>query len=864
MTAAVGPTTAPPDIDRDARRALVEGRTDLDGIDFVEVVSNHVGSPGHVAGAPSQRTLLVHLLNGIDLGGATPGVPEDWRAERVRITGGVRADPRVNPVGVEWAFPALAVAGADGVPPTPALLGVRAADRRLVDSALPVAPEVRGRVLVVRTTTSGDWSTYVLHLVGEEGAEAPEGFDPPLARAPFGFTVDCPSDLDCAEPAAVPPAAGASPVLDYLARDAEALRTRLLDRLSALVPGWTDRSPADPAVMMVELFAYLGDRLAYWQDAVAVEAYLGTARRRTSVRRHARLLDHRLHEGCSARVLVALTTDTAVTLPAGAAVCDTPPDGDLLPVDADENGAVVVETCHDVALLPARNAIPLHAWGDADHTLSAGATGAYLAVPGGSAPQLAAGDLLVLADCPGGRPGDAALGDPARRFAVRLDRDPVGHVDDLAPTVTVLEVHWHADDALPAPLAVAEPSPAGTGSVRAVALANVAVADHGASLTWELLDPPQPDADLPYRPRPARTGLAFAEPFDPRAAATRSASALTAADPGAALAQITVDDGQRLWHPRPDLLASSRLDPDLVVEPESDGVARLRFGDGVTGRAPGRQATYTARYRLGGGTRGNVGAGRLRHWLLRADGSPGAVPGAQVTVWNPLPGRGGTDPENLDAVRQLAPAVLQGSRGQLRAVTSADYALAAQSVSGVQRSVARRRWTGSWYAQEVTVDPQAARVEDPAVPVEVTAVLETRRMAGVDVEVARPAYVPLGLELFGCLAPGYLVADVGRQLADALSSRQLPGGSTGFFHPDRFTFAQPLQLSDLVAAAMAVPGLAWVEVRRFARLGAPDSATRVNLAAGRITAGPREVLRCDSDPSNPEAGRLTVVLGGGS
>lgn len=860
--AAVSLAATPPAIDRDARRALVEGSTHLEGIDFVEVVSNHVGNPGHVAGAPSQRTLLVHLLNGTDLGGATAGVPEDWRAERVRITGGVRADPRVNPVGVEWAYPALAVAGADGVPPTPVLLGP--ADRRLIDEALPPAREIRARVLVVRTTTSGDWSTYVLHLVGDDGTGAPDGFDPPLARAPFGFTVDCVTGLDCASPVADLPAAGASPVLDYLARDAEALRTRLLDRLSALVPGWADRNAADPAVMLAELFAYLGDRLAYWQDAVAVEAYLGTARRRTSVRRHARILDHRLHEGCSARVLLALTTDTAVTLPAGAAVCDTPPDGDLLPVDADESGSLVVETCHDLALLPDRNAIPLHAWGDAEHTLPAGATAAYLAVPGGAAPRLAAGDLLVLADCPAGRPGDSAVGDPARRFAVRLDRDPVRHVDDLAAAVTVLEVHWHAEDALPAPLTVAEPSPDGTGSVRAVALANVAVADHGASLTWELLDPPRPDADGPYRPRPARTGLAFAEPFDLRAAATRAASRLTAPDPGTALAQITVDDGQRLWHPRPDLLGSSRLDPHLVAEPESDGVARLRFGDGVTGRAPSRQATYTARYRLGGGTRGNVGAGRLQHWLLRADGSPGAVSGSQLSVWNPLPGSGGNDPENLDAVRQLAPAVLQGSRGQLRAVTSSDYALSAQEVSGVQRSVARRRWTGSWYAQEVTVDALAARVEDRAVPLAVSALLETRRMAGVDVAVARPVYVALGLELFGCLAPGYLVADVERQLVDALSSRLLPGASTGFFHPDRFTFAQPLQLSDLVAAAMAVPGLAWVEVRRFARLGAPGAATRVNLAAGRISAGPREVLRCDSDPNNPEAGRLTVVLGGGS
>src|SRR2546427_6685807 len=48
-----------------------------------------------------------------------------------------------------------------------------------------------------------------------------------------------------------------------------------------------------------ELLAYVGDYLSYQQDAVATEAYLGTARRRVSVRRHARLVDYLVHDGRS-------------------------------------------------------------------------------------------------------------------------------------------------------------------------------------------------------------------------------------------------------------------------------------------------------------------------------------------------------------------------------------------------------------------------------------------------------------------------------------------------------------------------------------------------------------------------------------
>ncbi len=103
-----------------------------------------------------------------------------------------------------------------------------------------------------------------------------------------------------------------------------------------------------------------------------------------------------------------------------------------------------------------------------------------------------------------------------------------------------------------------------------------------------------------------------------------------------------------------------------------------------------------------------------------------------------------------------------------------------------------------------------------------------------------------------------------RQLLAELSARRLPDGRLGFFHPDRFTFGQPLYLSDLVAPRWTVAGLAWVDVRGFARLGAPEGGQRDALATGRIDVQPREVLRCDSDPDNPEAGRVEVVLAGGS
>ena len=58
------------------------------------------------------------------------------------------------------------------------------------------------------------------------------------------------------------------------------------------MPDWQERHVPDLGIALVEVLAYVGDYLSYYQDAVATEAYLDTARRRISVRRHARLVDY--------------------------------------------------------------------------------------------------------------------------------------------------------------------------------------------------------------------------------------------------------------------------------------------------------------------------------------------------------------------------------------------------------------------------------------------------------------------------------------------------------------------------------------------------------------------------------------------
>jgi hypothetical protein len=177
----------------------------------------------------------------------------------------------------------------------------------------------------------------------------------------------------------------------------------------------------------------------------------------------------------------------------------------------------------------------------------------------------------------------------------------------------------------------------------------------------------------------------------------------------------------------------------------------------------------------------------------------------------------------------------------------------------VQRATATRRWTGSWYTVFLTVDRRGGRPIDTAFEAELRAFLEPYRLAGNDLEIDAPTFVSLEIALRVCVTPGADRGSVRAALAEVFSSGELPDGGRGFFHPDRFTFGQPVYLSQVVAAAMAVPGVDYVIVDRFRRWGQPD---RGELDAGEITFDRLEIARLDSDPSRPENGQITFDLRG--
>ncbi|MCZ6619872.1 MAG: putative baseplate assembly protein, partial [Gammaproteobacteria bacterium] len=682
------------------RRQAVRAHASLNGIDYLEVVDQDAP-----VGSPRQRTLLVRCLKPV------PALT----ANSVRVEGGVR----ITPVNVQWAFPA----------PSIPLTLMNAAEQAFF-SALPEP----NHVLVVRTNSDGDFSTYRLLLTtSPTDPNPPTGFDPQLSEIDFSFKAECPSDFDCKTETVCPPEKLEEPQIDYLAKDYASFRRLMLDRLSVLMPDWRERNPADMQVALVELLAYVGDHLSYFQDAVATEAYLGTARKRVSVRRHARLLDYVMHEGCNARARVCFEVEPGggadgLTIPASTplltrglrdtSMVDPAEFEKLLAVEK----PVVFETMHDIQLHSAHNEIKFHTWSDTECCLPRGSTRATLR----NDPPLSlnAGDVLMFEEVRSpttGKPEDA---DPTHRHAIRLSRVDV--TQDLLDGTPILDIEWHEEDALLFPLCISAVIEGETVTDVSVARGNVALVDHGRTIEGEELE--QVAGNGRYRPRLQERGITHWVAYDDGKARNQPAAVVTKQEPHGALPVVGLRGNGEIWTVRRDLLSSDRFAPEFVAEMEDDGRASLRFGDGVFGKPPTSGASLKATYRVGRGRAGNVGAEAIRRVVLAGTGIQ--------SVRNPLPAAGGIEPELTEQVRLFAP---QAFRRQERAVTEDDYAEVAQRHPEVQKAMAALRWTGSWYTAFVTIDRKGGRPVDADFEKEMRAHLERYRMAGFDLEINGPA-----------------------------------------------------------------------------------------------------------------------------
>ncbi len=469
------------------RRHRVRAAT-LNGLDYLEV-------------SDDQRTLTVYFLG---------KAPEHIAKENVRIKGGQRIT-NIKVVDVE----------------------IHRQENLELDDCMAVSVDRRG-----------DFSTYKLCVaeVDERGHPTYQplsGFDPRYACLDFSFKAGCPSDLDCKPQPLCSPEQRDEPEINYLAKDYASFRQLILDRLALIMPNWKERHVPDLGITLVEVLAYVGDHLSYYQDAVATEAYLDTARQRISVRRHARLVDYTLHDGSNARAWVTLWVSQDLTLipddfylitDPGIAASGTIHDHLELPRTLPRSYLVFESLAEDrkteIKLYEDHNEIGIYSWGDEQCCIPKGAASTTLIDPGTApptgpeepdhceepegyvkgtvkrqkskeqsyAPSLDTGHTLQLHECDvvifeeikGPKTGNPADADPSHRHAVRLTK--VTRSMDPLTQKLIVEIEWAEEDGLPFPVCVSSVKEEDCTLIPDVSVVrgNVILVDHGERVEDDL------------------------------------------------------------------------------------------------------------------------------------------------------------------------------------------------------------------------------------------------------------------------------------------------------------------------------------------------------------------------------------------
>ena len=643
------------------------------------------------------------------------------------------------------------------------------------------------------------------------------------------------------------------PAIDYLAKDYESLRQLMLDRLAATLPAWSERHPPDLGIAIVEALAYVGDYLSYYQDAVATEAYLGTARRRISVRRHARLLDYVLHEGCNARAWVQICVNCNLIL--------DPSKLEFLAIGK-TIGSSPVATAHQLGA--ARDGTPDQAhvkflplyhcpielresWNciALQGPLDAGATRARLS--SNSHPHFKQGSVLILQAQPPIR--DKLKKPPPKYHAVAL----LGVEEDQDGNRSIV---WHEDDALPGYMA----------NIRDVhALGNIVLVDQGDWVTET-----KPRVSNGRLGPLAKTRVTHREPA--QFPFPHSAAKAISQDPRVALPQIILTETKarphRVWgEVKLDLLESLRSDRHFCEEVEDNGEVWLRFGDddgvGVRPKDDKEDDTippqFSVTYRIGNGESGNVPAEAIAQLIvkepvtkLRSAGpaNPTFAAAAQARepfrrVWNPMAAVGGTEPESIARARLLAPADMRVR--QHRAISAQDYTNFAREVAGVHDAAVTILQQGARRVVRVAVHPLWLDLNDAsgnfaktrwrALARRVHGRLDQVRRINHDVSIVAPTYVDVVIGLKIGIFRSYVRASVRAAVEGALGFTDPSDGKKGLFHPDNVTFGQSIHWSKIASTVHHIPGVAYVEQLEFRRADGADrdgQATRPVIEIGPL------------------------------
>lgn len=294
---------------------------------------------------------------------------------------------------------------------------------------------------------------------------------------------------------------------------------------------------------------------------------------------------------------------------------------------------------------------------------------------------------------------------------------------------------------------------------------------------------------------------------------------------GAASTLRVFVDGE-LWREVDSFAGYGPRDRVHITQVLSDGRVVVRFGDGVQGaRLPTGVENVRARYRVGLGAGGNVAPHRINQLVTR----PPAVSG----VDNPVRATGGAEPDTPARARRDAPLAVTALD---RLVGLRDYEDFARRWAGIGRARATRIVTGGREQVHVTL----AGVGDAALAADSAGVVNLRSALLAYGEPRVPVTVAVRETQLLVLA---LRVAVDADHAFDLLEPVLRAGLLARLGFDARELAQPVYVSEILAAAQAVPGVDHVTVEVLTTVTDADPVGSV-----------RRLAATWGDPNRPKPG----------
>lgn len=237
---------------------------------------------------------------------------------------------------------------------------------------------------------------------------------------------------------------------------------------------------------------------------------------------------------------------------------------------------------------------------------------------------------------------------------------------------------------------------------------------------------------------------------------------------------ITVKVGASTWAEVKNLILSDGNEHTYKLHQNDDGTMFAIFGDGKYGAIPPLAAEIRATYRIGGGTRGNLGPGVIDK-IVSAHANV-------ISVTNPEKSSGGKPPKTLREARNLVSGTLSTLD---RAVTAADHAAIARTVSGVSKAYAVPSPSGISNRMRVYVAPGGGGQPTDALRNLVTTKFHGTRMMGRRVEVFGPTYRDLRFHSVLHINSNFRAAEVEARFRNLV----LNSNGTGLLNFDQLNFA---------------------------------------------------------------------------